>query len=125
MKDDVSKLAKEALRANVAFDIAIVEGYPVDAILARAASQKADMIVMGSHGRSGFSRLRLGSVAENVVRATTIATLVTKAHVDAQPAKIGRVLCPVSLTKMSHKGLKLAAEVAETFRAQLVVLHAD
>ena len=124
MTEEVSKLARETLGKSVSFEIAILEGYPVEAILARASSEKVDMIVMGSHGRSGFSRLRLGSVAESVVRATTIATLVTRAHADAKPAKIERVLCPVSPTKTSHKGLKLAAEVAETFRAQLFVLHA-
>ena len=124
MTEEVSKLARETLGKSVSFEIAILEGYPVEAILARASSEKVDMIVMGSHGRSGFSRLRLGSVAESVVRTTTIATLVTRAHADAKPAKIERVLCPVSLTKTSHTGLKLAAELAETFRAQLFVLHA-
>jgi glycine betaine transporter len=39
-----------------------------DAILHDARSWAADLIVMGTHGRSGISRLVLGSVAETVIR---------------------------------------------------------
>lgn len=43
-------------------------GVPVDEITQIAADEKADMIVIGTHGRSGLGRLLLGSVAERVVR---------------------------------------------------------
>lgn len=46
----------------------VVPGDPRDAILALADEVDADMIVMGTHGRRGISRLVIGSVAENVVR---------------------------------------------------------
>jgi nucleotide-binding universal stress UspA family protein len=48
--------------------IDIVEGSPVDAILDRARQERADLIVMGTHGRTGLSRLLVGSVAEGVLR---------------------------------------------------------
>jgi nucleotide-binding universal stress UspA family protein len=44
------------------------EGEPVDAILGRASGDDVDMIVMGTHGRTGLSRLFVGSVAEGVLR---------------------------------------------------------
>ncbi len=121
---DLAKLAREALGPNLSPEIAVLEGHPVEVILARAASAKPDLIVMGSHGRSGISRLRFGSVAENVVLATLTPTLVAKTRADGQPAKISRVLCPVNLTEGAHRCLELSAEVAGDFRAQLVVLHA-
>lgn len=46
----------------------IQEGIPHDVIAAAAQTVGADLVVMGTHGRSGFNRLMLGSVAENVVR---------------------------------------------------------
>ncbi|MGH7306016.1 MAG: universal stress protein [Candidatus Rokuibacteriota bacterium] len=67
-------------------------GPPAAAITEAAAVQKADMIVMGTHGRSGLGRLVLGSVAESVLRGTTIPILVVRADgapVDA-PGSTGR-----------------------------------
>jgi nucleotide-binding universal stress UspA family protein len=46
----------------------LVEGSPADAIVERAKNTQAHMIVMGTHGRGGFRRFLLGSVAERVVR---------------------------------------------------------
>jgi nucleotide-binding universal stress UspA family protein len=48
--------------------IVIAEGAPVDAIVERASQDGVDMIVVGTHGRTGISRLLLGSVAEGVLR---------------------------------------------------------
>lgn len=56
----------------------IVEGNPASAILQLAQDQKADVIVVGSHGRSGLARLILGSVAEGVVRRSPIPVLVVR-----------------------------------------------
>lgn len=49
------------------------------AILEAAADLKADLIVMGTHGRTGFRRLVLGSVAEEVLRAAPCPVLTVKA----------------------------------------------
>ena len=46
----------------------LIKGEPADAIARAAELEKVDMIVMGTHGRSGVSRLLMGSVAEAVVR---------------------------------------------------------
>lgn len=46
----------------------IVHGVPVDEIVASAERLQADLLVLGTHGRSGFTRLFFGSVAEKVVR---------------------------------------------------------
>lgn len=52
----------------------------------RAASDfKADLVVMGTHGRRGFQRLMLGSVAEHFLRVAECAVLMISAHC-AQPA---------------------------------------
>jgi universal stress protein A len=49
------------------------------AIVGAAAVQKADLIVMSTHGRSGIGRLILGSVAESVLRGTTTPILLLRA----------------------------------------------
>ncbi|MBP1987686.1 universal stress protein [Halolamina salifodinae] len=55
-------------------------GQPVRVIQNAIDELDADLVVMGSHGRSGISRALLGSVAEKVLRKTKIPVLVVDAH---------------------------------------------
>lgn len=56
-------------RPDVRFgNLAVVRGDPRDSILDVAQTLRADLIVMGTHGRRGFARVVLGSVAEHVLR---------------------------------------------------------
>ena len=57
----------------------VVEGLPVQTILEQARIYAADLIVLCSHGRSGITRWALGSVAQKVVRHSTIPVLVLRA----------------------------------------------
>ena len=53
-------------------------GRPANEIVACARERKVDLIVIGSHGRTGVSRLILGSVAEHVVRSAPCAVLIIR-----------------------------------------------
>jgi nucleotide-binding universal stress UspA family protein len=57
---------------------------PAEGILAIAADAHADLIVMGTHGRTGLARLLLGSVAEQVLRHSTCPVLLVKANLPNQ-----------------------------------------
>jgi nucleotide-binding universal stress UspA family protein len=80
---------KEQMRQNlerlrvpdpaVKVDYRLEEGDPVRTILDVAAETKADLIVMGTHGRTGLGRLLLGSVAEQVLRNARCPVLAVKA----------------------------------------------
>lgn len=52
------------------------EGFPKDVILATAKEWEADLIVMGTHGRSGLSHLFQGSIAEHTVKHATVPVMV-------------------------------------------------
>ncbi|MFN0017630.1 MAG: universal stress protein [Pirellulaceae bacterium] len=56
----------------------LLAGDPADAIVRIAESEHVDLIVMGTHGRRGISRLLMGSVAESVVRAAPCSVLTVK-----------------------------------------------
>jgi nucleotide-binding universal stress UspA family protein len=64
--------------SGVAIDMKVLEGYPSSALLDVAKDTTADLIVMGSHGRTGLKRLWLGSVAESVVREATLPVLIVR-----------------------------------------------
>jgi nucleotide-binding universal stress UspA family protein len=83
-------LARAGLRAD---DLVVLDGQAVDEILKFAEYRDADVIVIGSHGRRGLSRLILGSVAEGVVRRSLIPVLVVRPAVRS-PAATFRVSSP-------------------------------
>jgi nucleotide-binding universal stress UspA family protein len=77
--EQIIKKAKAAAdRAGVEADTQVTEtldGRPADFIVKEADKWSADLIVMGTHGLRGFSRLVMGSNAENVVRTSTVPVL--------------------------------------------------
>ena len=68
--DDLRKMLHEIKPAdpNVPHEHHLVTGDPASAICRLAESENVDMIVLGTHGRTGLTRLLMGSVAEAVVR---------------------------------------------------------
>lgn len=64
-------------------------GTPVETILDEAEREGADMIVIGTHGRSGIRRALLGSVAEAVVREAKVPVVVVKRSATARAASNG------------------------------------
>ena len=60
------------------WDVEIVAGDPTDAIVRIAQEEKADLIVMGSHGHTGLRHLLLGSVAEKVLRHAPCPVLIVR-----------------------------------------------
>jgi nucleotide-binding universal stress UspA family protein len=76
---------------NVRAERRLEQGDAVTGILHVAEEANADLIVMGTHGRTGLERLLMGSVAEQVVRKATCPVLTVKAPVaetapESQPA---------------------------------------
>jgi nucleotide-binding universal stress UspA family protein len=63
---------------HVRAEIQVLEGDPVDMILRAAEETHSDVIVMGTHGRTGLGRLLLGSVAESVIRKAPCPVLSAK-----------------------------------------------
>jgi nucleotide-binding universal stress UspA family protein len=69
-----------AKRGITDVDTSVWYGSPVAAIIDGARLKKVDLIVMSSHGRSGLGRLMLGSVAESVLRGTTVPVCIARAQ---------------------------------------------
>jgi nucleotide-binding universal stress UspA family protein len=68
LRSELSYLLIQAGGAGRRDRIEVIEGHPVEAIVARARQLPADLIIMGTHQRRGLSRLLMGSVAEGVLR---------------------------------------------------------
>lgn len=77
---NVKKIKELAEKNGVKVAGLIYSGKPYEAILEAAKEKKADLIVVGSHGRTGLKRLLMGSVTERVVGHAECAVLVVKAE---------------------------------------------
>jgi nucleotide-binding universal stress UspA family protein len=96
-------------------------------ILRQAADQRADLLVLGSHGLTGVKRLVLGSTAENVLRHATTPVLIVPAHAPEVPAAgvpFKRIVCAVDFDADSYRALRYAFDLAQESDAQLTLLHA-
>jgi len=67
---------------EVLFEHDLLLGNPAEQIVKFAERKEADLIVMGTHGNAGMLRVLMGSVAEGVVRRSTVPVLTLKARID-------------------------------------------
>ncbi len=68
----------------------LLQGDPADSIVEHADKRGASLIVMGTHGRTGLSRMLLGSVAERVVRCARVPVLTVR-NSEAEEARSARL----------------------------------
>ncbi|WP_380680192.1 universal stress protein [Salinigranum sp. GCM10025319] len=74
----LDRASDRAKNAGVALKTELVYGSPARAIVEYAADNDVDQIIVGSHGRQGVSRVLLGSVAETVVRRSSVPVTVVR-----------------------------------------------
>jgi len=122
-----SEFAHKCLPTLVAHRVMVVEDDPVSAILKTQQEIGADLIAMGTHGRGGLARVRLGSIAESVLHQAEVPILTVGPHTKLPPTveAIRRVLCPVNYSPSSQTALDLAAALAAGTGAELIVAHID
>lgn len=96
----------------------VEEGDDHAAIVKRAEAFAADLVVVGSHGRTGITRILLGSVAERIIRHAHCAVLVARKG----PAS-GPVVTSTDLSDAAKPGLRAAAIEAARTGSSLVAIH--
>lgn len=119
----------ERIAATVADDqlrpqIDRLEGPVVPTLTAHAHTIGASLIVLTSHGRSGFTHFWLGSVAEHLIRTAAIPLLLLRPHPDQQaPTPIRRILVPLDGSTLAEQILPYARKLAALFDAELLLLR--
>lgn len=77
-EDALHRAESAAGKCSVFAASLLVQGASADTIVKTSSQEGADLIVMGSHGRGGIQRALLGSVAEGVLRQSTVPVLVAR-----------------------------------------------
>lgn len=100
----------------------LVNGRPGDRIVSTLNDDPAfDLVVVGTHGRTGLRRVLMGSTAEQVVRHAPCSVLVARPRVENAPIK--SVLCPVDFSDSSRRALDMAAELIAPEGTGITLLH--
>lgn len=123
--DDVRDFARPATAStDVRLEVLVAFGTAAKTIQVQAEHMRADLVVVGTNGRSGFRRFVLGSVTERLFRSIAVPVLIVPPPVK-KPAKVTyeTVLCPVDFSDESMRALSYALSLAQESGARIVLLH--
>lgn len=105
-------------------EISVREGSAAREIMHEAERLPADLLILGTHGRSGFERLFLGSVTEKVLRGTRVPVLIIPPPVHEPGSPVYKtILCPLDFSDASIRALEYAMSLAKEANAALILLH--
>lgn len=104
-------------------------GLPADAILDAAKDERATMIALSTHGRTGVARWVLGSVAEKVLQASPLPVLVARSFPSStfrgrlESKSVRNFLVPLDGSRLSLDALQPLRELARPVDAHVTLLH--
>ena len=106
----------------------LLSGAVAPAICDLALATEAPLIVLSTHGRTGFSRLWLGSVADTIARSATTPVLMLRhrgqdAGLEAPPHRFERALIPLDGSEFAENALPHALALVESYAVQLRLLR--
>ena len=107
------------------YHLYLLEGDVAQSILDFAQQQRIDLIVVGTHGRSGLGKAFIGSVAERVFRQSPVPVLTLGPHL-RRPARDNgpkNILVAADFTPASARAARYAAMLARENKAKLTLLH--
>ena len=113
--------AEANIDPGVLYDTIVRVAPPLDGILAQARESGADLIVMGTHGRTGFRRLIIGSVTEAVMRKAEVPVIAVPPGGDSKPA-MSTIICPAVDDLQCHDALMFAAAIAPA-EAKFIIIR--
>jgi nucleotide-binding universal stress UspA family protein len=123
--DEVHAFCRPWTSRGEPVEVVISAGQVVKEIVQLTESLPADLLVVGTHGRSGFERLWLGSVSDKVLRKVVCPALTVPPKAGPAPAEIrfNTILCPIDFSDASLRALEYAFSLAEESLSRLILMH--
>jgi nucleotide-binding universal stress UspA family protein len=120
-RDQLASLAKKDAPPGVDVQIEVSDLGPLAALLSAQENHKAELLVVGTHGRTGFRRPTLARIAQRAVRSCPCSVLVARASPHQGPT-LARILVPTDFSKSAESALAAACSLVEE-RGQIHLLH--
>jgi nucleotide-binding universal stress UspA family protein len=125
-KAEIAHFIEAAAGSGVEVTTEIRDGEPWREILLLARELPADLVALGTHGRSGFERFALGSVTEKLLGHLPCPIL-TVCHEEGRtwdaPGLVSRILCATDFSEPSREATAMALAFAEKGRSEVTLLH--
>ncbi|MCE5269715.1 universal stress protein [bacterium] len=124
--EHIDRLIANHADRNLKIRKVVTRGFsPYQEIIRVAEEEKADLIVMGTYGRTGVTHFLFGSTTEQVVRLADCPVLSVRHHAPhtRELSQIKNILLPTDFSEYSKKALPYAVSLAEKYHARLHVLH--
>ncbi|HEY7699201.1 MAG TPA: universal stress protein [Vicinamibacteria bacterium] len=118
--------AERAKAAGAPALSAVLEGHVSAALESYAESQKVDLTILTTHGRSGASRWWIGSVTDELLRSSGADLLLVRPWDETddrtrRTSRFGKILVPLDGSKVAETALSPATRIADAFRSELVL----
>ncbi|MDP3229180.1 MAG: universal stress protein [Acidovorax sp.] len=126
---ELGRLVRVAQDAGVRAEPFLRVGHPATCIRDRLLDGPLSLIVMGTHGRTGWDRLELGSTAESVIREAPCPVMVVRGLVAGDavrgrtPVRLKRILVATDFSVCAQAAVRYAAMLARQLESELMVLH--
>lgn len=115
-------LRRQAASAGVALEVSVQQGDAAGVILLHARASRPDLIVIGTHGRTGLDRLRAGSVAEQVTLGAGQPVLVVPDR-EAAPKPFSHVVVGVDFSVEADRAVEHALAIAMNPADRVTLVH--
>lgn len=122
LRRKVQPYLDKAAAAQISADFVTLRGFnPADTLLHFLGENRLDLLVIGTHGRSGLKQLFQGSVAEKLLCMSPIPVLTV--HPAIENFHLRRILVPVDFSLPSRAALDAAEKIARVYGARLILFH--
>jgi nucleotide-binding universal stress UspA family protein len=131
VRADLEAWVREIGAADLAVEAVVGPGAADRTILRAVEVLQPDLVVMGTHGRSGYNRFLMGSTTEKVVRVIGVPILIVRegcrravsGEGTTTRLEIRRILCAADVPRETGANLATVAELARVFGAEVTILH--
>jgi nucleotide-binding universal stress UspA family protein len=128
----LAEVKQRAAARGISVETRITTGLPSEEVLAAAEAEEADLIVVGTRGKTGLAHVLLGSTAERIIRRAPCPVLAVRTEGSmaeqggrpgGDPPALDRLLVPIDFSDCSIDALEYAVGVAQRAKSSLTLLH--
>lgn len=119
--------ANRLAEAGLEVEAALLEGQAADRIVEHAHAERADLILVSSHGRSGLSRWNISSVVQKIILQARTSIMIVRAYQPARESltdlRYRRLLMPLDCSQRAEVVLSPSVTLARAHDAQVILAH--